>query len=744
MELLFLLLTIVGVIIALIFGYLQVIVPFTKKEVKFAKKFPFVVSATELTLRTIDTKTYAKVIEEQFPLPAERRPIAVMPFKNLTGDRSFDYLREAIPNLLITNLEQSNYLSVMTWERMRDLLGVLGKEDVQMIDDKLGFEVCKLDGVDAMALGSFTKAGEMFVTDVKVLNVTTKKLIKTTNSKGRGIDSILESQIDEISKEISLSAGLSERTVGEKKLDITEVTTYSMEAYNYYLKGRAEYEKSFGSINAERYLKKALEIDPSFAMAYFYLARNYVQLMNLNQGKDYYKRANMYSDRATDKERKYIEAYYANVVEKDGDKMFDIFRELTQRYPKEKRIHYSLGWFYFNKLMHNEAIEEHSKAYALDPNYGFVLNALSINYALIGDFEKAMEYVEKYAAASPGEADPFDTMAWIHIQMGNIDQALADYKRAIEIQPDFLFSYAGIANCHALREHYEDAIQWTRRFMENAPSPGRKAEGCWWLGFYSYWLGQFNAALTKLHQAAEDMKQEGCHHHEARIYRTMGWIHYEKGDYVSGHKYYVEYCNSFEKHNPKNKSFYRATYNFHTGLIDLRQANLDKAEEKVNLLRATLDDMQEKRHKERIIFYYELLSAETALTRDSTETAIAKYESSVKHFKTGISLLIEEAMDYYLQPSRDLLARAYHKEGNINKAIAEYERLTTLNPKIKDRHPIYPKHHYELAKLYEEIGEKAKAVKEYEKFLDFWKNADADRPEPTDARKRVARLKEIS
>jgi TolB-like protein len=130
-------------------------------------------------------------------LVSEPRPIAVISFLNQTGDKSFDYLQDAIPNLLITSLEQSRYLRVTTWERMRDLLKQMGRKDVAVIDRDLGFELCEKDGIDAIVLGSFVKAGNMFATDVKVLDVHSKQLLKSASARGEGVESILKSQIDQ-------------------------------------------------------------------------------------------------------------------------------------------------------------------------------------------------------------------------------------------------------------------------------------------------------------------------------------------------------------------------------------------------------------------------------------------------------------------------------------------------------------------------------------------------------------------
>ena len=70
--------------------------------------------------------------------------------------------------------------------------------------------------------------------------------------------------------------------------------------------------------------------------------------------------------------------------------------------------------------------------------------------------------------------------------------------------------------------------------------------------------------------------------------------------------------------------------------------------------------------------------------------------------------------------------------------------MITFDPESKDRRMIHPKFHYRLAKLYEQTNQIEKATKEYEKFLDLWKNADEDQPDLIDAKKRLSNLQKTA
>lgn len=757
MEIVFLLLTIFGIIIALVFGYLQVVVPFTKGEVRFSKRLPFVETAEAPAAKLKKRKRKKR---KRFFIPGlaigilivlfvlvrflvfqakaiERVPIAVINFTNHTGDEQFDYLCAAIPNLLITNLEQSKHLSVLTWERMRDLLKILGKEDVPTVDEDLGFEICEMDDIQTVITGSFTKAGNMFVTEVKVLDVASKKILKTSTSQGEGVASILKIQIDELSQDIAGNVSIYERVVTPTEMQVADVTTTSMEAYNYYLKGKEQYNRYYWA-NARKFLQKAIEIDSTFVSAYLSLAVCSYILEDVETRDAALKRAKALSGKATEKDRLAIEADYANYIEGDREKYYRIIQQMARKYPKEKTVYTRLARMYRDTNSYHEAIEELHKALELDPNFWDALNLLGYMYIEVGEYTKAIECFKRYASVMPGEANPFDSMGDAYLAMDQLDEAIAQYKQAVFVKPKWPAAKDKIAYIYALQEDYAEALIWCDSLVNTDPWPG--VWGYVNRAYYRQLLGNTGHALSDL-DTASIRARKLSKYVTAMVELIRALIYYHNGDFQMS-KHHFKACHD-NLDAPvfgtiPDKSYNTIYYNFFLGLVDIKQNNLDSADARLAITKPLLPEVAIK-HKNGAQYLNDLLYAEVLLARDSIEKSIMVGENSLK-YKTEMQGYSDYDWEEPHVP-QDVIARAYLKKGDTDRAILEYEKLVDPDVKRRGLYLVQPIWHYELAKLYDEQGDRTKAINEYGKFLDIWKNADADRPELIDANKRLANLK---
>lgn len=671
-------------------------------------------------------------------ISSERRTIAVISFVNQTGDSAYDYLQDAIPNLLITNLEQSKYLRVTTWERLYDLRKQSGKPVTRIIDRDMGFELCTMDGIEAIVLGTFTRAGDVFATDVKVIDVRTKELLKGANSKGEGVGSILKTQIDDLSRDISRGIGLSERKIESTPMQIAERTTESMDAYNYYLRGIEEYQKFYYG-EARKYLEKAVSIDSTFAIAYVWLAFADESLNDPKASLTAYQRAVRYNQKAPERERLMIEAAVAANIEKKGNKAMGLLKEVAEKYPQYKWAYYYLGFGYERRGSTQEAIEQFTAALRLDPTFGLALNQLGYVYAEIGQFDKAIECFQRYADASPGDANPFDSMGELYFKMGRLDDAIAKYKEVLEIRPEFFQTNFALAYMHLLKGEFAKAEAYMERFISGAPSSGLKARGYCNRAIISYYgAGKLRQSLSDLDKARGLFSAVGGDRAAALVDALRGWIQYDRNEIDRSRQSFGTFFAFEAAHNPRNGS--EAEHAFALGLLDLRAGRIADARSKLAEMDSVLQtNLADEYNVRTVLCHRDMLRAELLLAQDSTDGAIRAMEKSA--IPDLPNLYTEQLFWYNVPYTRDVAARAYVKKGDLGGAIAEYEKLLAFDPGGKDRRVVVPKSRYALAKLYEQRAIPDRAIEQYEKFLAAWKNADPDLGEVKDARSRLLRLK---
>ena len=672
------------------------------------------------------------------PGPADNPvKVAVISFANQTGDPAYDYLQEAIPNLLITSLEQGKTFRITSWERLRDLLKQTGREGRGVIDRDLGFEICRIDGIQAIILGSFVKAGEVFATDAKILDVGTKSLLKTVSSRGDGVDSILRKQIDELSREIAKGFSTQEQTTQAAASPIAEATTDSMEAYNSFLRGREEYEK-FYFADARRNLERAVDLDPEFATAYSYLFRVYEQLGNAAAARDVLEKLKRYGSKVSGKEGLYIQALLARVVENSPEKYFQLLEESIKKYPEEKRIRVELAAVYRRQEKYELAIVELRRALELDPQYGYAMNLLAYTYGNLDRFDEAIKYFQLYASVSPGDANPHDSMGELYFRMGKLDQAREEFMEAVRIKPDF-GSGSRISYIHALGEDYAEAMKWLDQFVSAAPSNGAKQIGFQLKALYHSFLGNVGLALEELDQARQYAAFEKDYNAIDAILRAKIWICYDWGKYDLFQKHVQERYNFRTEYKNQSEVANAALRNYYQGIGYLKERKLDLAKAKLaEVDKAWAQEKDTPASGWMNNAHYHLVS-ELSLLEGRADEGISADKKMQR-----IPLIIGQVytlLQRNLPLNSDFAARAYIVKGETDKAIAEYEQLVSPDSQLRQQTLIHPHCRLRLARLYEEKGERAKAVKQYQKLVEIWKDADQDLTEVQQVRRRLAALK---
>jgi tetratricopeptide (TPR) repeat protein len=656
-------------------------------------------------------------------------------------DASNDNLRKIIPNLLITSLEQSGYFQVTTWSRMQDLLKQMGRKEAEFIDPDLGFELCRLDSIDAIVIGSVGKAGEMYATEVQVLDVETKELYRSANARGMGLESILGSQIDQLSKDISQGLGISRRISEAKQLRVSDVTTSSLEAYDLYLQGKEAFLR-FNYPEARSLLEKAVELDPTFAIGHLWLGFSYSALAMRDSRQEAYNLAFEHQERAMERDRLLIQYQYAVYEEEDEEKGYEILLEMKEKYPRSGAAHSLLGGYYEGKQQWEKAIEEYLVLLDLDTSNGFAANNLGYLYLIIGENEKALDMFNRYAAILPDGPNPLDSIAETYFRMGRIEDSISKYRAALEVKPDF-GSGIPLSYLHALKEEYAEALDSIEHFIDKAPSPGIAVFGYAWKAFYCSMLGRFGEAFDIMEETFSKSDSSGNESPVFELHWVKAWLAYERGDLELSRNYFTTYAEFMTRRSPSLQAYHAASLSWHLGRIDLKAGEIDSARSRFEELSDIFPEMQEaasaaaemRMTHDRDIFEAELLLAEGQPQRALEICKKAAPLDIPIHNSRGV------LATYNLPSERDTLARAYVKMGELDSAIREYEKLITFDPGSQERRLIHPRSHYRLAKLYEQTGKNDKALQHYLKFLDLWKDADPGLPEVADARERVAGLK---
>ena len=660
--------------------------PKTKRKIKLAADAQFAKGSTSKGQQTTVLKFDA----------AEKRSIAVLTFKNLTGDQNLSWLCQGITDMLIRDLSQSRFLKVITLQRILDIFKNLGIHSPGDVDYKTVSMIGKEAQVEAVIKGNFSGEKDSLLIKVQVYNVESGKLLQEEKVTGNGLSQIF-GMIDELTNIVKTDLKLSLKETKEQDLNIADISTKSLEAYRYYTEGvDLAYRAYLG--DAIKKFQQAIELDSTFAMAHFWASITYHLLDKLEEANKSITKAVKFSNGISSKEKMKISWVYA-AYNKETQKSFNLLKKLVQEYPDDKELKYQLAgnYYYFKEIDKAEQLLQ--QTLQLDPQYVQVYILQSALFREKGEYENAITSLNNYIKIKKDDAAPYHYLGEIYEAKGDFKKAAAYYNKALLVKPDFHFSILSLANIYSTLGEYKKAKEKYLSALKVLPSEELKARVYSGLTHVNIAQGKYKQAIRNINQA---LKYQGSIEGKANYFIMLARIYFRKEMFDST----IAITSKILSNQAQNLPAYNML-----GRAFLKIGEVDSAIRIAQKIDEIINDSK-----------YEILRNIHLRLLGKIAAVEGKYSEAVNYFQKILADNLEAASIY-----RDL-GKLYVDNNEPVKAIESYNKYIEKNPNdalIK----------YHLALAYETNGNKEKAEKIMKEFLDMWKEADSDIPEIVSAKK---------
>jgi tetratricopeptide (TPR) repeat protein/predicted Ser/Thr protein kinase len=346
----------------------------------------------------------------------EKDSILLAEFTNTTGEAVFD---ETLKRALAVQLEQSPFLNIVAEAQVRETLRFMGRSPDERLTASLAREVCQRRGGKAVLAGSISSLGRNYVLALDAVNCATGDSIAREQVEAAGKEQVLKA-LGKAASSLREKLGESLSSVQRYDAPIEQATTSSLEALKAFSQGDALRGKGVED-QALPLFKRAIELDPNFALAYSRLGTIYNNAGEFETAALYQTKAFELRDRVSELERYYIIGHYYNDILGDLPKAREAYDLWGRAYPRHDIPNTNGGRIYLVLGQPERALEEARQAVEKDPESPFAVYLFVDAYLALGRFEEARLLVQKLNAAKPDAPVPHLHLFLLAAQAG--DQA---------------------------------------------------------------------------------------------------------------------------------------------------------------------------------------------------------------------------------------------------------------------------------------------------------------------------------
>jgi serine/threonine protein kinase/tetratricopeptide (TPR) repeat protein len=649
--------------------------------------------------------------------------LAILPFRNASGDPKLDWLGTSLAEMLSTDVGQSSHLRMVSSDRLHQVLHDLQISPDSTLDPNTLGRLAEFSSAETVVWGQYARFGDQIRIDAKLQDLKHERTAalkeEAPNEKG------VPEAVDRLAEAIRQNLALSPAIVKELQMQSFKPSTKSLPALRAYNEG-VQLLRQGKDLEARKQLQASIQEDPEFALAYSRLAQAEANLGYDNEAEQASRKAVDLSENLPQQERYRIVASHAGIM-KDYPKAIEAYENLAQASPGDSDVQFTLGSLYEETGAFDKAREHYEAVLKADPksvealwkrgcveiesdnpqgSLDYLNRGLSLSVELGNDEKKALilqaigvayrqmnkpeEALRNYAESlaiqrrlgqKRGMAVSLDQMAQVYSLLGKPDAALASFNETLKLEREIGAkkevgdTLNDLANFYKERGQPDEALKAYRESLAIQREAGDESFQALCLnniGNIYFSRGQYDDALTYLQQALQLREKLKVAGDIAETVHNLAETNVKLGQYDEAVKQYLQALNLHRGAGDKRSA---ATDSYGLGVLYSHQGRYSAALNSEQEALKTYRELQERSPT----------LAETLSGYGGALAEAGRWEEAQKNLEEGLSLARELKSEPFVGQTLNFQGDTAFYRGDFKSAQALYGQALEIASRIKDR-----------------------------------------------------------
>ena len=484
--------------------------------------------------------------------------LAILPFRNASGDPSLDWLGPSLAEMLSTDVGQSSYLRTVSQDRLQQTFHDLRIEPNSTLDPDTVRHLAEFSNAQTVVWGRYVKFGSEIRIEATLQDL---KRDRTAPLKVQApSEAALPETVDRLAQAIRDNLSLSASVVKELQVQAFKPSSKSMAALRDYNEG-LELARQRNDLEARKRFEAATREDPEFALAYAKLSEVYSELGYENEAEDASRKAVELSENLPAPEKYRIAASHLRIL-RDYPKAIEAYENLAKATPNDTDVQSALGFLNLNSGAYEKARALYGRLLERDPKSADALLGVGQLEVMTGDLATALDYLNRALTVSIQLENDEQKALVLHFvgvayrKLNKPDEAMRNFQESLAItrrlgekgamarslneMGQLLYS---VGKSDDALKSYQDALTLRRDIGD------KKGIGDTLIDLGNLYIerGDLDQALQRYQESLQIQRDLGDESSQAICLNNMGNVYLARGDYQEGLTFYQQALQLREK-----------------------------------------------------------------------------------------------------------------------------------------------------------------------------------------------------